>query len=82
MATLLFFGKLTDIVGKSVDRRDLPENVRDTQSLRTWLDAELGSGETLLDKSIRIAINNEIADEPAAIHQADEIAFMPPVGGG
>ena len=35
-----------------------------------------------LDKSVRLAINNEIVVDPHPVSRSDEIAFMPPVGGG
>ena len=82
MATILFFGRLSDTVQISAEIRALPETVTSTTHLRTWLDTAHNTGGALLEKTIRIAINNEIAHEPAAIKDADEIAFMPPVGGG
>ena len=82
MATLLYFGRLTDITGKSSETLTLPDDIITTAALRTWLDATHKTNGTLLEKTVRIAINNELVTEPAAISDADEIAFMPPVGGG
>ncbi len=82
MATLLYFGKLADVTGMSMERVALPGNVASTQELREWVDAKYGGSGALLAVSIRLAINSEIAAEPAPVSDADEVAFMPPVGGG
>lgn len=82
MAQLLFFGRLADIVDLPVGSVALPADVRDTLALRTWLDARQSTGGALLEKTVRIAINNEIVTDPAPVSDADEIAFLPPVGGG
>jgi molybdopterin converting factor small subunit len=36
----------------------------------------------LLEPTVRIAINNEISFDSDRVANPDEIAFMPPVGGG
>lgn len=82
MAKILYFGKLTDIIGTSVETLDLPNTVNGTAQLRQWLDLNNGGTGALLEETVRIAINNELAHEPAPISNTDEIAFMPPVGGG
>ena len=82
MAKLLYFGRLSDLTGRGHEIIDLPANIFSTTDLRNWLDeAHHGDG-ALLDSSVRLAINDEIAHEPASISNDDEIAFMPPVGGG
>ena len=82
MAKILYFGRLTDEIGTRAETRDLPVTIKTTEQLRQWLNTEYGSTGTLLEQTVRIAINSEIVVEPAAISNADEIAFMPPVGGG
>lgn len=82
MATILYFGCLTDITKTSIERRPLPDTVKTTGALRQWLDEAYGARGKLLEKSIRLAINNEFVTEPAEFSGTDEIAFMPPVGGG
>jgi molybdopterin synthase sulfur carrier subunit len=54
----------------------------DTKSLREWLDQSRGFDGALMHKSVRVAVNSEIVDDPFPVSDADEIAFMPPVGGG
>ena len=54
----------------------------DTAALRSWIDQTRGFDGALLHPSVRVAVNNEIVDDPSPVSDADEIAFMPPVGGG
>lgn len=82
MAKLFYLGRLVDITGAGSEVRDLPDDIVATPALRDWLDGLHGASGALLAGSVRIAINNEIVPEPAAITNTDEIAFMPPVGGG
>ena len=82
MARLLYFGRLTDLTGPPAQTTSLPSDVSDTASLRAWADAEFGGTGAMLESTVRLAINNEIVEEPAPVTDGDEIAFMPPVGGG
>lgn len=82
MAKLLYFGRLSDTTGCAEETRKIPNEVTDTLALRRWLDAELNSTNALSDKSVRIAINSDIVIDPHPISDDDEIAFLPPVGGG
>lgn len=82
MAELMYFGKLGDLMGCSLETVILPETVQDTASLRRWLDADRGLCGALLETTVRIAINDEIMTEPCHIRPDDRIAFLPPVGGG
>ena len=82
MATLLFFGKLQDMVGTSSESMELPESISTTYDLRVFLDQHYELPETLSANSIRLAINSEIVADPAPVSDGDEIAFLPPVGGG
>lgn len=82
MAQLLFFGRLADLVDHPSQAIHLPGEIQDTLALRAWLEARQSTGGALLEKTVRIAINSEIVVDPAPVSNADEIAFMPPVGGG
>ncbi|WP_300394591.1 molybdopterin converting factor subunit 1 [Henriciella sp.] len=82
MAQILFFGRLMDVTGKAEETITLPDTVRDTSALRRWLDQDRGLQGALLEKTVRLAINNEIVADPHPVNDNDEIAFMPPVGGG
>ncbi|MFC6199744.1 molybdopterin converting factor subunit 1 [Ponticaulis profundi] len=82
MARILFFGRLSELIGFDERELDLPHHVRDTQSLREWLDSEFQTDGELLLSINRIAINAQITQENADLSNADEVAFLPPVGGG
>tara|TARA_R110000803_G_scaffold114037_1_gene182460 strand:+ start:211 stop:459 length:249 start_codon:yes stop_codon:yes gene_type:complete len=82
MARLLYFGRLTDAFGTGAETVALPAGINDTSALRAWLDNDRQLGGVLLEKTIRIAINDTIVSEPWPIADSDDIAFLPPVGGG
>ncbi|MEO0549099.1 MAG: MoaD/ThiS family protein [Pseudomonadota bacterium] len=82
MVQLLFMGKLADVSGAMMVERVLPDEVQDTAALRTWLDEAYQADGALLEPSVRLAINSEIVAEPAKVRDGDEVALMPPVGGG
>ena len=82
MATLLYFGKLQDIIGKTSERMDLPNTIANTDDLRAFLDDRMALPEILVSKTVRVAINSELVADPYPISNSDEIAFLPPVGGG
>ena len=82
MAKLLYFGRLADITGSNSETQNLPEAVSTTDQLREWVNSLHQAGDAFLEASVRIAINNEMVSEPCQVSNSDEIAFLPPVGGG
>lgn len=82
MARIYFFGKLADVTGQLCEDLSLPQEIGDTETLRAWLDTERGFDGGLLHRSVRIAVNGEVRPDPSPVVDTDEIAFMPPVGGG
>ena len=82
MATLLYFGRLSDVTGKPSEELQLPDEVSTAGELRLWLDQRFEANGTLLEPTVRIAVNIEISFDADPIRDGDEIAFMPPVGGG
>ncbi|MGB3625929.1 MAG: molybdopterin converting factor subunit 1 [Henriciella sp.] len=82
MAEILYFGRLTDATGTPGETISLPASVQDTNALRHWLDAEKALDGALLERTVRIAINSEIVGDTHPVRDSDEIALMPPVGGG
>ena len=61
---------------------DIPASITDTAMLRQWLDERNSADGALLEKSVRLAVNSEIVVDPHPVSDRDEIAFLPPVGGG
>lgn len=82
VARLEFYGKLQDWVATNPESVELPSNISDTDDLRQWLSETRDWGSFIGDPSIRIAVNDEICEEPFPIAPSDRIAFLPPVGGG
>lgn len=82
MAKILYFGRLSDIAGAAEETLALPGSVATAGDLRQFLDLRFEAGGALLEPTVRIAVNNELCFDDAAISASDEIAFMPPVGGG
>lgn len=82
MAKLLYFGRLGDLAGTLEETLDLPSDIETAGDLRTWLDLRFDADGALLEPTVRIAVNNEISFDTTAVSDRDEIAFMPPVGGG
>lgn len=82
MAKLLYFGRLGDLAGTLEETLDLPSEVATAGDLRSWLDLRFDADGALLEPTVRIAVNNEISFDTTELSDADEIAFLPPVGGG
>ena len=82
MSKLLYFGRLSDVTGVCEEVLELPSDIGTAGELRVWLDQRFEADGALLEPTVRIAINNEISFDTDRISNPDEIAFMPPVGGG
>lgn len=82
MTDILYFGRLADEIGTGSETLDIPANVADSAALRSWLDERHGGNGALLETSVRLAFDSEIVREPAPLSAANEIAFLPAVGGG
>lgn len=82
MARILYFGRLSDLTGAAEETVALPDTVSTAGELRQFLDLRFEANGALLEPTVRIAINNELCFDTTAVTETDEIAFMPPVGGG
>jgi len=82
MTKILYFGRLSDLTGTSEELLDIPANIETAGQLRSWLDRRFDADGALLEQTIRIAIDSEIIFDTALLGSAEEIALMPPVGGG
>ncbi len=77
---VLFFGMLKDVVGRSEEHLDVPESdtlagIFENYATRFPRIREMAG-------SIVLAKNQEFSQPDAAVHDGDEIAFLPPVSGG
>ena len=78
--TVRLFARLRDLAGAGELIREVPAGAT---AREVWNDLVLewpGLGE--YEKSMSVAVNAEYARMTAAVHDGDEIAFLPPVSGG
>jgi molybdopterin converting factor subunit 1 len=78
--TVRLFARLRDLAGSG----ELVREVQDPATVRTvWsgLVAEMPSLEEY-ERTMSVAVNAEYARMAAAVHDGDEVAFLPPVSGG
>jgi molybdopterin synthase sulfur carrier subunit len=81
---LLYFAWVRQKTGCSEETVELPSSVTTAGELAAWLRGRgAGYGEAFADLSrMRVAINQEHASLGAAVTNADEVAYFPPVTGG
>lgn len=82
--TVLYFARLREALGKEQEELVLPEGVNTIGDLTAFLrqrggawSSELGTG-----RSVRVAVNQDMAAPGTVIRGGEEIAFFPPVTGG
>lgn len=82
--TVLYFARLREAFGVSTEQIELPQAVADISSLTSWLRERGGAWEAELaeTRTVRAAVNQNMASGDTAVKDGDEIAFFPPVTGG
>jgi molybdopterin synthase catalytic subunit len=78
--TVKLFGAVRERVGAKLLSLSLPDGIS-VADLRARLAAEHAVFDEFGDR-LAVSINFEIADPDAALHDGDEVAFLPPVSGG
>lgn len=80
---LLYFGRPREALNISGETVDVPDRISTLAELLAWL---RGRGENwakeLADQRVRCAINQEVTDLSASVHEHDEIALFSPISGG
>ena len=81
---LLYFAWVREKIGRGEETVDIPEDVADVAGLVQWL---RGRGEEYKSAfadphTVRAAVDQQHVKPEAAIAEAREIAFFPPVTGG
>lgn len=80
---IVYCGRLQDVAGIRSFDVDLPGEVATAHAVRSWLTRDQPQlRSALLDPSVRIVVNDEVALSDRPVGAEDEIAFMPPVSGG
>ena len=84
MIRVLYFARLKENLGSSGEAIALPPAVRTVRQLVDLLRERGGVWQSELagSKSLRVAVNQAIADWDAGVSDGDEVAFFPPVTGG
>jgi len=83
LATLLFFGKLSDFAGAKTRSMEIaPSDSTVHDLINAIKDTDPILGDALDQASVRFVVNQEIVEKTMIVTQDDEIAFLPPVSGG
>lgn len=84
MIKLLYFARLREALGIAQEEIAVPNDVADIQQLMAWLAQRGGAWQEEFTgcRPLRAAINQELVDNTATIHDGVEVAFFPPVTGG
>ena len=82
--TLLYFASLREQVSRSREVVDLPPEVQTVGALRQWLRArgEPFASAMAQGKAVRVAVNQQMAQDDQSISGGVEVACFPPVTGG
>jgi len=77
-----YFASIREAVGQGSEALDTPAT--DLRTLRDELIARGGAYAEALarGKTVRLALNQTLCDESAALTEGAEVAFFPPVTGG
>jgi len=79
MITVRYFASLRETLGKSIDQLETVPG----ESVALLLQRVIASTSPgLSGQDIRAAINHEMVENSALVHDGDEVAFFPPVTGG
>lgn len=86
MLKVLFFGHLKEVIKTECLEIDLVQNglqLKTVAMVRTYLQTK-GEfwNEYLAYGKALVAVNQEMTSDDVVLHDADEIAFFPPVTGG
>lgn len=82
MARLLFFGALSDAMGREQELQ-LPQHVLTVGELIGYVAGlEPAFGSAIGGMTVRVAVNEKLVDLDAAVVDSDAIAFLPPYSGG
>ena len=81
---ILYFASIREKVGRDAEEVDVPAGIATVAGLRGHLQKRGGAWADALgdSKLLRMAVNQDMAKNTAAIKAGDEVAFFPPVTGG
>lgn len=81
---ILYFGWVRSRIGIGSEEITPPDGISDVRGLVEWLKERGGGYEEALEdiSSIRVAVDQELAELDAAIANVKEVALFPPMTGG
>jgi molybdopterin synthase sulfur carrier subunit len=81
---LLYFARLREVFASGQETPELPANVQTLAGLLDWLRQRGGvwAEELAAGRAYRVAVNQDLIEQDAVLHENDEIAIFPPVTGG
>jgi molybdopterin converting factor subunit 1 len=78
--TIRLFARLRDLAGAGELVREVPDHAT-VQTVWNALTREMPSL-VEYERTMSVAVNAEYSRMAAAVHEGDEVAFLPPVSGG
>lgn len=84
MVRIVYLARLRDAFGTPGEQVDLPRDVGTVAALLAWLRMRGGvwAQELASGRSVRVAVNHDVALPGTPIGRGDEVALFPPVTGG
>jgi sulfur-carrier protein len=84
MVRIVYLARLRDAFGRSEEQIDLPGDVGTVAALLAWLRTRGGvwAQELASGRSVRVAVNHDVAAPGTPVARGDEVALFPPVTGG
>lgn len=81
---IFYFARLKETLKFSTEDLDLPYETLTILKLKALLAQRSDTWQEMLMGKLKVrgAINHELVDDLATIHDGDEVAFFPPVTGG
>lgn len=81
---VLYFASLREQLGTGMEELALPAGVQTLADLRAHLAARDATWQAALagKATLRMAVNQAMADAATPVRAGDEVAFFPPVTGG
>ena len=75
-----YFASLREVVGQSEETLDMPDG-SSVSGVRAALEERYPGLRAILARCVA-AINQKYGDAETALHEGDELVFIPPMGGG
>jgi molybdopterin synthase sulfur carrier subunit len=80
---IMYFARLREQLGRGSEEIEFAGSLANVSALASHLAARGGVWLALAQNSnVRVAVNQDMADEATELHAGDEVAFFPPVTGG